>query len=276
MYRPAPTLRDRAGPLAAVVLLHIGIGYALLHLSGAEAELVRRADLAIFDVARPAAASAPAPATAARAAGDRGPAPQGGRGRRRATQHQERGDTRRRARTGNRHSGTVADRHDRDALDRRRADPGRGAGAGPGDGRGRRGHGNRQRRLGDRPRRRWQRPGRSARAARHAGPDAARLSGLDPSPLAAARRGVHHPARRARRAAPVVPRDALVRRRRDRCRDLPPGAGAAAVRARDATNAGARWRTSSVTGRKTLAASDRDKAAQGGSPSPRATPRWAR
>jgi len=53
MYRPTPTLRDRAGPLAAVVLLHVGIGYALLHLSGAGVELVRQADLAIFDVAIP-------------------------------------------------------------------------------------------------------------------------------------------------------------------------------------------------------------------------------
>lgn len=51
MYRPAPTLRDRAGPLAAVLLLHVAIGYALLHLSGADVELARQADLAIFDVA---------------------------------------------------------------------------------------------------------------------------------------------------------------------------------------------------------------------------------
>lgn len=50
MYRPNPSLRDRAGPLAAVLLLHVGIGYALLHLSGADVDLARRADLAIFDV----------------------------------------------------------------------------------------------------------------------------------------------------------------------------------------------------------------------------------
>ncbi|MCY7397616.1 MAG: energy transducer TonB, partial [Sphingomonas bacterium] len=53
MYRPTPTLRDRAGTLTAVVLLHVGIGYALLHLSGADVELARQADLAIFDVATP-------------------------------------------------------------------------------------------------------------------------------------------------------------------------------------------------------------------------------
>ena len=53
MYQPTPSLRDRAGPLAAVVLLHVGIGYALLHLSGADVELARHADLAIFDVVIP-------------------------------------------------------------------------------------------------------------------------------------------------------------------------------------------------------------------------------
>ena len=50
MYRPSPSLRDRAGPLAAVLLIHVGIGYGLLHLSGADVELARQADLAIFDV----------------------------------------------------------------------------------------------------------------------------------------------------------------------------------------------------------------------------------
>jgi len=53
MYQPSPTLRERAGPLAAVVLLHLGIGYALLNLSGAGAALAEQADLAIFDVILP-------------------------------------------------------------------------------------------------------------------------------------------------------------------------------------------------------------------------------
>ena len=53
MYRPTPSLRDRAGPLVAVMLLHVALGYALLHLSGADVELARRADMAIFDVAIP-------------------------------------------------------------------------------------------------------------------------------------------------------------------------------------------------------------------------------
>lgn len=51
MYLPTPSLRDRAGPLLAVVLIHAVVGYALLHLSGADVELARKADLAIFDVA---------------------------------------------------------------------------------------------------------------------------------------------------------------------------------------------------------------------------------
>ena len=50
MYRPTPSLRDRAGPLAAVVLIHVGIGYGLLHLTGVDVELARQADLAIFDI----------------------------------------------------------------------------------------------------------------------------------------------------------------------------------------------------------------------------------
>jgi len=50
MYQPTPTLRDRAGPLAAVILLHLGVGYALLNLSGAGAGLADETGLAIFDV----------------------------------------------------------------------------------------------------------------------------------------------------------------------------------------------------------------------------------
>ncbi len=61
MYRPAPTLRDRAGPLLAVLLLHAAIGFALLRLSGADVELARQADLAIFDVALPPPPPPPPP-----------------------------------------------------------------------------------------------------------------------------------------------------------------------------------------------------------------------
>ena len=35
MYRPIPSLRDRSATLTAVVLVHVGLAYALLNLSGA-------------------------------------------------------------------------------------------------------------------------------------------------------------------------------------------------------------------------------------------------
>lgn len=61
MYQPTPTLRERAGPLAAVVLVHLAIGYALLNLSGAGQTLAERADLAIFDVILPTPPETPPP-----------------------------------------------------------------------------------------------------------------------------------------------------------------------------------------------------------------------
>lgn len=61
MYQPAPTLRDRAGPLLAVLLLHAAVGFAVLRLSGADVELARQADLAIFDVALPPPPEPPLP-----------------------------------------------------------------------------------------------------------------------------------------------------------------------------------------------------------------------
>jgi protein TonB len=53
MYQPTPTFRDRAGPMAAVLIVHVAIGYALLHLSGAGAMIAEQADLAVFDVILP-------------------------------------------------------------------------------------------------------------------------------------------------------------------------------------------------------------------------------
>ena len=53
MYQPAPTLRERAGPLAAVVLLHLAVGYAVLNLSGARDVIAESGDLSIFDVIVP-------------------------------------------------------------------------------------------------------------------------------------------------------------------------------------------------------------------------------
>lgn len=61
MYHPVPTLRERAVPLVAVLLIHVGIGYALLNLTGAGAELARRSDLEIFDVILPAPPPPPPP-----------------------------------------------------------------------------------------------------------------------------------------------------------------------------------------------------------------------
>ena len=61
MYRPVPTFRERAGPLAAVVLVHAAIGYALLTLSSARAIIAEQADLAIFDVFVPTPPVEPPP-----------------------------------------------------------------------------------------------------------------------------------------------------------------------------------------------------------------------
>jgi len=61
MYQPTPTFRDRAGPLAAVILIHLGIGYALLNLSGAGATLVDESALAIFDLFVPPPPPPPPP-----------------------------------------------------------------------------------------------------------------------------------------------------------------------------------------------------------------------
>ena len=276
MYRPAPTLRERAGPLAAVVLLHAGIGYALLHLSGAEAELARQADLAIFDVLAPPPPAPPA-AAAGRARRDRGAAPEGDEGAA-APPNIESEAT------------PVVAPEPRIVIPAPSpivttttpstgAAPTQGAAPvpGPGTGAGGDGHGNRQRRIGHRPRRRRQRPWRGARAAgRRRALTRRDYPAIDPPPLATARRGVHHPARRARWRALVVPRDALVRRRRDRCRDLPPGAGAAPVRAgtRRARPPGGGLRRLPAGRHWPVLTAINPR--RGGSPSPRATPRWAR
>lgn len=50
MYRPAPSLRDRAGSLAAVVLLHAAVGYVALTMSGRTVDLAASDAIAIFDL----------------------------------------------------------------------------------------------------------------------------------------------------------------------------------------------------------------------------------
>jgi len=75
MYRPTPSLRDRAGSLTAVVLIHVGIGYGLLHLSGVDVELARQAELAIFDISiapAPVPPPPPPPPLVERAAPEKG------------------------------------------------------------------------------------------------------------------------------------------------------------------------------------------------------------
>ena len=61
MYQPAPSLRDRAVPLAAVILIHLGIGYALLNMSGAGVTLANESGLVIFDVFVPPPPPPPPP-----------------------------------------------------------------------------------------------------------------------------------------------------------------------------------------------------------------------
>ena len=61
MYQPTPNFRDRAGPMAAVVLIHLAIGYALLNLSGAGTTIAQQADMAIFNVTLPPPPVTPPP-----------------------------------------------------------------------------------------------------------------------------------------------------------------------------------------------------------------------
>ena len=51
MYRPTTNNRDRAMTICAVVLIHAGLGYAFLNLSGTMRLIEQQTDLQIFDVA---------------------------------------------------------------------------------------------------------------------------------------------------------------------------------------------------------------------------------
>ena len=53
MYRSTPSSRDRVATIAAVVLIHIGLAYAFLNLSGPMRLIEEQADLQIFDIADP-------------------------------------------------------------------------------------------------------------------------------------------------------------------------------------------------------------------------------
>ncbi|MDQ3144311.1 MAG: hypothetical protein M3Q57_05465, partial [Pseudomonadota bacterium] len=50
MYRPVTTKRDRAATIAAVVLIHAGLAYAFLNLSGTLRAIEDQADLQMFDL----------------------------------------------------------------------------------------------------------------------------------------------------------------------------------------------------------------------------------
>lgn len=53
MYRPTLNKRDRAGVITAVVAIHAGLAFALLHMSGTVDLIPEQRDLQIFDVNQP-------------------------------------------------------------------------------------------------------------------------------------------------------------------------------------------------------------------------------
>ena len=53
MYRPTPSNRDRALTITAVVLIHLGLGYAFLNVSNTLRTVDPQEDLQIFDVTVP-------------------------------------------------------------------------------------------------------------------------------------------------------------------------------------------------------------------------------
>lgn len=53
MYRPATSPRDRAATIIAVALIHVGLGYAFLNLSGTLRAIEEQTDLQIFDITNP-------------------------------------------------------------------------------------------------------------------------------------------------------------------------------------------------------------------------------
>jgi len=53
MYRPTLNKRDRTGVIAAVLAIHAGLVFALLHMSGTVDLVPEQADLQIFEVSQP-------------------------------------------------------------------------------------------------------------------------------------------------------------------------------------------------------------------------------
>lgn len=61
MYRPQPTARDRVGTLAAVVGVHVALGFALVNLSGTVRDQLPAEVIDVFDVIDPAPPPPPPP-----------------------------------------------------------------------------------------------------------------------------------------------------------------------------------------------------------------------
>ena len=61
MYRPQTSIRDRAGSIMLVVLIHAGLLYAFLNLSGRMPELARQANLQLIDILNPPPPPPPPP-----------------------------------------------------------------------------------------------------------------------------------------------------------------------------------------------------------------------
>ena len=61
MYRPQTSIRDRAGSIVLVVLIHAGLLYAFLNLSGRMPELVKQANLQLIDILNPPPPPPPPP-----------------------------------------------------------------------------------------------------------------------------------------------------------------------------------------------------------------------
>ena len=64
MYRPQTSIRDRAGSILLVVLIHAGLLYAFLNLSGRMPELVKQANLQLIDILNPPPPPPPPPVVA--------------------------------------------------------------------------------------------------------------------------------------------------------------------------------------------------------------------
>ena len=181
MYRSDLDGRDKSGAIAAVAAIHAGLLFAFLHLSGRIDLADPQSVLQVFDLAPESRRRR----RRRRRRAQRNAEAQGEGRRLVAEEHQERGDSGRRAQAADRDSAGQPIPVDRNAAPGRRADPGRVERRRPGHGRGR-----------DRDRHRQRRSGAAGRAAAASGLAVIRTRLADP---AAAR--PRFPPRAARRLA---------------------------------------------------------------------------